>query len=389
MSSSSTFGRKDGGTVATCRAPATRRWRAALFRSARRLHLWLSLLTAIPLLILSISGALLVFGHELEELVSPRPVVAAGAPQLQPQALLSRIHEQKPDLRVWAVVPSRADTDPWTIWLADGGGVLDVDPGDGTVLRHYSPDETPYGIVRALHRRWLVDGAPAARWARHSVSAVALLVMLQVVLGLWLWLLPGKRLARLKPVLSRSRHLAIQRLHLLSGVTTGTIMLLVAFTGIAMFWQETARNIVEAVAGEEIEPPGSPDLPPLAPLTDLDAAVALARSMRPDAHLVSWRPPERAGAPLHAALAETERAIPTRIWVGGDPLRILHVSDGQGANLATRIWHLRYWLHVGDFAGPTVRALWVIVALMPAAFTLSGLWLWRSRTRRRTSVRST
>src|SRR3546814_17896844 len=42
---------------------------------------------------------------------------------------------------------------------------------------------------------------------------------------------------------------------------------------------------------------------------------------------------------------------------------------------------MRYPLHVGEFAGPLVRALWVAVALMPAAFVITGLWLYGNRRR--------
>ena len=35
----------------------------------------------------------------------------------------------------------------------------------------------------------------------------------------------------------------------------------------------------------------------------------------------------------------------------------------------------------GAFAGPVVRAFWVVVALMPAAFVVSGLWLYGNRRR--------
>ena len=43
-----------------------------------------------------------------------------------------------------------------------------------------------------------------------------------------------------------------------------------------------------------------------------------------------------------------------------------------------------YRLHMGDFAGDgvvggLVRVLWVALALMPAAFVISGLWLWMKR----------
>lgn len=61
---------------------------------------------------------------------------------------------------------------------------------------------------------------------------------------------------------------------------------------------------------------------------------------------------------------------------------MLFVHDGREITAATWIWHMRYMLHVSDFAGPLVRALWVLVALAPAGFVISGLWLHLGRQRR-------
>ena len=48
------------------------------YRYVRRLHLVLSLGAALPLLLLSLTGVLLVYGHELQDWISPEHWVAAG-----------------------------------------------------------------------------------------------------------------------------------------------------------------------------------------------------------------------------------------------------------------------------------------------------------------------
>ena len=77
--------------------------------------------------------------------------------------------------------------------------------------------------------------------------------------------------------------------------------------------------------------------------------------------------------------------VVSRVWVGDDPPRVLQLYDGRQATAATWFWQMRYWLHLGDFAGWPVRLLWLIVALTPTGFVLSGLWLWRDRHRPRTA----
>jgi uncharacterized iron-regulated membrane protein len=357
--------------------------RAAIYRVLRRLHLWMSLVAAVPLVLASLTGALLVFGHELDAMLvgAPQAIEPAGPP-VSPQTLVDRVAAERPDVRVWAAVVGEAPDRPWTLWLADGAGVLEFDPYRGEVLRHYRPDDTPYGVVRALHRRWLVDARPYAGWARNAISAVSLVLMVQVLVGVWMWGLPGKRLARLTPSFRHSRRLALQRLHMLAGVVSALLLLLVAFTGMAMFWQDSTRAVVEAVTGSPVEEPQEPSAAGLHAVADLDAAVALARAAMPHAELESFRPARGPGQLVHVGFRSEGTVVPGRVWVGDDPPRVLGLHDGRDATLATQVWHLRYWLHVGDFAGWPVRALWVVVALMPAAFVVTGLWLWRDRHRR-------
>ncbi|MEX0759391.1 MAG: PepSY domain-containing protein [Tistlia sp.] len=63
--------------------------------------------------------------------------------------------------------------------------------------------------------------------------------------------------------------------------------------------------------------------------------------------------------------------------------------DRRRPERGDRVLAPRYPIHIGDFAGPVVRALWVIVALLPAAFVVSGLWLHLDRRSRARAGRRT
>ena len=358
--------------------------RASAYRLLRRIHLVLALVTAVPLTVASLTGALLVFGHELEGLIRPATVVEVrDEPVLAYSTVLQRAQAQRPEAEIWALQVDTGERHPWNIWLKGGAGVLEVDPWSGDVLRGYRPADTPYNIVRALHRRWMMNSRPASDWSRTIISATALLVMVQVVLGMWLWLLPPKRLARLKPVFGANRRLLWQRLHMTSGVATALIMLAVAFTGLSMYWTETSEALISATLPGEVEQPAPPSTKGLAPVADLDAAVAMAHALSPEAAVAAVRPAEKPGGAVHVALRNPGTGVNSRVWIGGDPMQVLKFHDGRAASAATRFWHFRYWLHVGDFAGPVVRVLWLAVSLLPVAFVVSGIWLWRDRGRRR------
>lgn len=371
-----------------------------LYRWLRRIHLVLFLASAAPLLVLSLTGALLVYGPELQEAIKPEiwVVEPKGAP-LPVRTLLVRVGEQRPDLTVWSVAMADQPDRAWRLWLSGGQGAVNVDPYDGRVLAHYQPNRNAQGIVTALHRRWLVDDKAAAPWVRHTVSTVALVLMIQVLVGIGIWLVPPRRLARLRVDFSKRPRMVVIRLHQLSGVVTAVLLLTVAFTGLAMYWHTPAWYVIEAATGGRVqEQPTLPD-GPMAPIGDLDAAVALGRAAFPEARLRHLRVPARPGDVAVLHLEGTTIGPPSRVWVGDDPPRVLAMQDGATGSLANWICHMRYPLHVGEFAGPVVRALWVVVALLPAGFVISGLWLYGNRRRfawaiaaggyRRASARST
>ena len=358
------------------------------YRNLRRLHLWVSLLTAVPLLVLSLTGALLVYAPELQraldgEVRNTGPVGAS----LSPTAIVDRVSQQRPDLRIWSIGVNRDDV--WTAWLADGAGVLRIDPTSGDILDHFHPKDRFEGWVTALHRRYLVDG-PAAKWVRHGVSAVALLLIVQFAIGLWLWLKPPTPVRRLSVSFRQGTRFGILRLHQATGIATFLILAAVSLTGMAMYWHDPMRVALEWVTASQVEEPQPPREDGYAPLPNIDEALDVAQAAVPGATLSYFRLPRRSGDSLVAGLMPegAGEGQATRVWVGDDPARVLYVYAASEANLATTIWHMRYIIHVGKFGGPIIRALWVIVALVPAAFVVSGLWLYLGRRSRESQARS-
>jgi uncharacterized iron-regulated membrane protein len=63
--------------------------------------------------------------------------------------------------------------------------------------------------------------------------------------------------------------------------------------------------------------------------------------------------------------------------VSGDVFDIHHAAHH---NTATAFMQMAYKLHVGDFWGLPVRILWLLLALAPAAYVISGFWLFANRT---------
>lgn len=343
----------------------------------RTVHLWMTLILGLPIVVVCVTGAILVGVHQYQRLFDPagERIAAAGAP-LSHGRILARIAAQRPDIKVWGLMAADRPDMPWTAWLAGGGGVLKLDPYNGDILRQFRPRQTFEGWVAALHRRWLVDGG-WSRTARAAVSAATLALMIQVVLGLWIWLARPGRLRRLAVAPGQPTRVLILRLHNLAGVITAGFILLICFTGIAMFWHESARTVIETLTGSRIADDELPPFDTLAPIADLDGAITLGAAALPEARLRGVRPPARPGQPAILNFDVPGQATVAHVWVGDAPPRVLAVHDGRGLNAATRFWRMRGRLHAGDF-GLATSLIWMLMSLMPVGFIGTGLWLyWR------------
>jgi uncharacterized iron-regulated membrane protein len=356
------------------------------YRSLRTLHLWLSLGAALPLLILSLTGVFLVYGHELQEVISPEYWFAeAPSPDAEPlpySVLIERIAEQKPGVRVWSFGLGRETDRAWTLWLAQGAGIININPYTGDVLDLYKNSDSPYGFVNALHRRWLSSDKAVTPWIRHFISTVSLIVIVQMLIGHALWLVPPKRLARLKVDFKRQPRAVVMRLHQLTGVLTAVILITVAFTGMSLYWHDPIEVVVETVTGQTIRHPVEPSMAGVADIQDIDAAVAVGQAVFPDKKLLHFRAPQP-GKPLSMGFGGDDKIRIDQVWVGGNPPRVLAVERADDLDAANWFWRARYWIHTGDFAGTVVRALWLIVALLPTAYVISGLWLYLARRKAR------
>lgn len=350
------------------------------FPTLRKVHFYLALVLAVPLVVTSVTGALLVYAAELQRLLTP-----AEQWRVEPQAkalpfaeLISGVPEQLPGYRVWSISRSKDPALAYTAWLAGGKGAASINQYSGEVLHVYQPNRTFEGWLNALHRRWLTEGA-VSKWVRHGVSLVALLLVVEILLGVWVWWKPPRPFKRLGLSRTFSLRYNILRLHQLTGLVTGLVLVVIAVTGMSFYWDKPIRKALELVLQERVVKPSPPAFGELQPLADLAAAVDLAQASVPGSTIQRVQPPDKPGKPAIIALSTDADSPPSTLWVGDQPERILYAFDGGPNSTVTWLWQLRYSIHFGDFAGPWLRPVWVVIALCPAAFVVSGLWLYLKR----------
>ncbi len=357
------------------------------YRKLRQVHFWLTMVLALPLVILSLTGALLVFGHEIEQQIQPEYwLVDADSEPLPYETLLARFEAQYPGVPVNVIAHESSPGHAWTYWLGNGEGVASIDPATGDVLLRYVQEETFYGFIRGIHR-WLAVPGEARPLARDVVSIAALLLIVQLAVGIAMWSIPPRRLKRLSVPLKGSAHLIVMRLHSVTALFLAAVLILIALTGISFNWRETMKSVISAVTFSEIPELGELDLPRGDAARDIDRGVAAAQEALPEGRVLSINVPKQTTTPLRIRFDVPDAVNASLVRVHTATGEVLDIHHAELKTRAEAIMNMAYSLHIGDFGGLPTRILWLVISLMPMAYAISGVWLYLNRTKTKRRAR--
>lgn len=347
----------------------------------RRLHLGLALLTLLPLASLALSGLALVYAPHMEKALWPEQWrVAEHRQQASLNAVVSAL-ERRVRQPVNAIY-LHADNEAWQLLLADGRQA-NVDPGNGAVLRLGRADDFFYGWLLHWHRR-LLTGPALQPWTTDLLSVTSLVLIANLLIGLLLWLIPGARRKRLRLRRQRKARPFNYQWHSVPALILSLPLALVAITGVSFHWPASLRAPLTAALAQPLQgpdfhvpAPAGHDLSgaPVAP--DWDGARALAQQALPAGQIKRLHRASASDQPLRVRVLMPGEAHPySWVWLDHSGRKVLGSFDASQANLATRLWNLRYKIHVGDFAGPVVLASWLLVAALPLLLIWTGVRLW-------------
>lgn len=358
-------------------APAAR---AAVVRTPKRrlraalswLHLWVGLSAGMVFALIGLSGAVLVFHHDLLTWQYPR--LTEQAP-VADGAVLARVLATWSPQGLSAIDLPREDLAAWQGYFRDGSRRYFA-PDDGALLLSRSRGDDWLIWLHELHTDLL--GGEAGHQAVGVIGWVALGLLLT---GLYLWWpKPGRVLS----------HLTIYRgppvrrwlsWHRSAGAMLLPLLLLLTLTGVGMVYHDGARTLLTALFGGT-DSPAPPQLSPRASTTDWPRVLDTANAALADARLV------RIGVPADGNPVIGFRARASREWhpngrslvfVDAAGSRVLLAHDATTQPLGARVDEAIYPLHIGSVGGPLVKGLTALGGLLPAFLLVTGFLFWRRR----------
>jgi len=349
----------------------------------RRIHLLLALLSGFLLINISISGGLLIYAKEIQTIINPQYWLLTDKQIEEPLLTLSEITvkiEQQTEQKIQFIQPEENLQRSWQVRLVNKS-YLSINPHTGNILLAYEFVDTFYGFTMSWHR-WLLytnddNEKPMQLW----VSIASLIFIIELLIGFWLWVKPKHRLKRLKVRWKAKNKIRLTQLHGTIGVIFIIPLVLIAFSGIAFFWQDTTKQIVEWFSVSKIEQHNykaviSPSKEPY----QLNKAFNNAQLALVEGGIYRIYLPNKATEPLALRIKMPEESH-ANSWSWANPYtgQVLHTYDASLSSWASQIWNFKYKFHIGDFIGWPVKVLWLVISMMPSFFILSGIYLWRKR----------
>lgn len=349
----------------------------------RRIHLGLALFAGVILIGLSITGSLIIYAKDIQHFFQPDYwTVTPQTKPLELEELLNKVSSQTGQTAT-LVTPQSEPDKAWQVQLTDKS-YISVNPYTGEKLYQYQYYQTFYGYLLGFHRWLLYQDDSGGYPLRNIVSLASVCLMLEILLGFYLWVKPKKRLKRLKVNPKAKPKILFYQLHTVIGVYVCIPLFLVAFSGMAFHWNSIAQAGVEAATFAKIEPRPEPPVVTPQSQTQFNQAFNNAQLALPQASLYRIYLPKSDTEPMSLRMQMPgETHAYSWVWVDPFSAKVLQVYDGSKANFATQVWNFRYKFHIGDFAGGLVQALWLILALTPLFFVGSGVYVFYLRKKRK------
>jgi uncharacterized iron-regulated membrane protein len=356
-------------------------------------HKWTGLITGLFLFLLSVSGAVAVFKEEIDRLLTPARVVTAQQTRLPLDAVIEQVRGYAPDQKISGVQFNGRPDSAMTVRMEDpnmtGGGQfyeIFVDPYTGRVTGERR-GENVANVIRQLHVRFYYFGV----WGRVAVGVFGLAMLISSVTGLIIYA------PFMKGVFAQGLHFwQIRRApgaqkwnlwnsdwHKLAGIVSLVFNLIIGLTGAVLGLENLSRY--SKPVDDAIHPRPLPNRRPGKVELSPDEALVRAEAALPafEARSIIFPTAKNNQYTIYGDLAgRFERANASFLTIDAANGAALHTYSASTTRPVTKLYNLSEPLHFGDFAGTSLKIIYVLFGLVGSFLTVTGFVLWRLKNRR-------
>lgn len=340
-------------------------------------HSWLGLIVSVPLFIIALSGSLLVFKAEIDQLLIPQIVKAENTTRLPFTELLSIVQTRLPEHEVlgWEFTDHIGDADKiYVVKL----GTYDwqksyVDPSNALILNQpVAFDFFLTDWILELHQSLLAGQTGVA-----IAALVSILLIILAITGIILYRRFWKNFFRLR--WGKSLRLFLSDSHKMMGIIASPLFLISGFTG--AWWS------IEHFTDQLYSPDQSQFIVTKRYYNDqldFDQLLKNASLNLPQFKTLYVRLPDKSFPGIHLFGYHEEQGL-LRSRVGSivsfddQSGQITSSFSAQEASLLYQFKDSFDPLHFGYFGGLFTKVIWSVLGFVPCLMALSGFFMWRKR----------
>ncbi len=355
-----------------------------------KVHTLAGLSAGLILIIVSLTGALLVFEEELDVWLHPGLFDFEEIGEiLSFQEVTERVLAERPTTPINGVFLQKKRNNAYVLFLK-GKEVrqMIVNPYNGKIMGVRVYGKTPMGFIRNLHRTLLIP-----KVGKYLTGISALCCTFLMITGLRLWL--PKRWKNLRARLGIRWHAARKRvnydLHNTLGFYFSPAIALIALTGVMITFSQVILlflfllSFEPPVSIEKIFDQKSDYVSDQAPI-EIQEAVRLAEAAVPGAKVRGFILPRDSVGAYNMNLV-----APARVRTGDHSIvfldqysgRIINTSEASEFKLTKAYLNWVTPIHYGSFAGLPTRILALVASLVTVVLIFSGFYIWLGRWRKR------
>lgn len=350
-----------------------------------QIHSWVGLVAGIGLLVIGLTGSLLVFRAELEQLVNPEYVrVSPESGRRQPlDTLRTTVRRTLPESEItgWLIPKEKTQAD--LVYVTPHGetepAIAFVNPRNGIVVGGAKKwNDTFTGWLLDLHYSFLAGHAGVL-----VTGLLAVLLCLLGLTGLWLYRDFWRNFCTLR--WRASARILFSDLHKTVGISTVAFNLLLGFTG--AYWN-LPHALEHYLSGGDEDPVVRQHF--YADNLSWDALLARARESitgfqptylelptQPQGDIIVY-----GIVPASPLRSDYGSSVSFDARSGAPKL----ITDIRQTGIWSQVTDAFYPLHFGTFGGVWVKILWCAGGLSPGLLSVSGFLIWwnrRPRTKRK------
>ena len=366
-------------------------------KAIAKTHLFLAAVFGVPILITSLTGAILSFERELERWLHPDLfTVTPGTQHLPKQELWEKVRAAYPEMETrFAFLPLREDD---SLRFHSTGSIptqVFIDPYTGEILGDRTMDKSLTAVTRAIHVSFLVG-----KIGNRFSGLTSLMLMTSLFTGFYLWWSSAIRKRKKVWQVRRKRGFNVLNydLHSLIGVVMIVPLVIITLSGAVFSFPEFFRPLIYQLTFTKPEPPRPTEIPAPGPgaTLDLDRLLALAARENPGTTPTIIAFPKDDVTPMRINQRSPGEAHYTgRHYTFLDPWResVIENRDPADTSLGTKLIMANRVLHTGELGGFRLRLLFMIASLAAFALVIGGFIHWwlprrkRQKNKNRAAVR--